>query len=148
MTRREPFDGEAMDPKPYASPYEYRVKDTGTGGEKGRKLARFELLPEDALWSIAEHFGRGAGKYEDRNWERGYDYSLSYGALRRHLAAWWQGEDDDHDPVFGAYNHLDAVGFHALVLRTFVLRGVGTDDRPGGPRWNRPSTLPFSNLSD
>jgi hypothetical protein len=106
---------------------EVRVVDPDTGGEKGSKLARMELLPVGALRAIAEHFGRGAEKYEARNWERGYAWSLSYGALLRHLLAWWGGED--HDPELGSH-HLDAVGFHVLALRTFVDTHPEKDDRP------------------
>lgn len=107
---------------------EIRSTDAATGGQKGRKLARFALLPFDALWAVAEHFGRGAEKYEDRNWERGYPWDWSADALQRHFAAWWQGED--RDPETGSL-HITAVAWHALVLLTFQLRGIGTDNRPG-----------------
>jgi len=117
---------------------ETRIVDPDTGGEKGRKLARFELLPEDALWEVAEHFGKGAEKYEDRNWERGYSWSLSYGALRRHMAAWWQGEDDDADT---GDSHLAAMAFHVLALLAFKQRGIGTDDRP---KTHNPPYKPFT----
>lgn len=106
---------------------EIRVVDAETGGAKGRKLARTELLPTDALLAISEHFGRGAAKYDDRNWELGYAWSLSYGALLRHLWAWWGGEDFDAET---GSHHLDAVGFHVLALRANVIRDNGTDDRP------------------
>lgn len=103
--------------------------DPTTGGQKARKLARFSLLPYDALWRVAEHFGRGAEKYEDRNWERGYAWSWSYDALMRHLTAWWHGEDRDTET--GSL-HITAVAWHALVLLAFRLRHIGTDDRPVG----------------
>jgi len=102
------------------------VTDPKTGGQKGEKPARFDLLPPDALWQIAEHFGRGAEKYADRNWERGYAWSLSYAALQRHLHAWWGGEDLDAET---GSSHLAAAGFHVLALLAFQGRGVGTDDR-------------------
>ena len=106
---------------------EVRVVNETTGGAKGRKLARHELLPPEALTAIAERFGLGAAKYEDRNWERGYDWSLSYGALQRHLLAWWGGEDLDTE--FGD-SHLAAAGFHVLVLLSFIENYVDGDDRP------------------
>lgn len=108
-------------------PSEYRVVDPDTGGEKGTKLARFDLIPTGALTRLAEHFGRGASKYDDRNWERGYKWSLSYAALCRHLFAWWGGEDID--PETGSH-HLDAVMWHSMVLRTFVDEFQDKDDRP------------------
>ena len=61
----------------------------------------------------------------DRNWERGYRWSLSVGALRRHLSAWLSGESVD--PETGS-NHLIAVAWHAIALFIFELRGLGTDD--------------------
>ena len=44
------------------------------------------------LWA----FGAGGQKYEDRNWEKGYNWSLSFAAMQRHLALWWNGEDESH----------------------------------------------------
>lgn len=105
---------------------EVRVVDPTTGGEKGSKLARFSLLPWDVLYELAEHYGRGSRKYADRNWEKGYDWSLSIDALGRHLAQWLAGEDSD--PETGS-SHLIAVAWHALALRWFMRHGKGTDTR-------------------
>ena len=71
---------------------EIRVKNA-TGGEKGTKPARFDLIPPSALYALAEHFGKGAGKYADRNWELGVDWSLNYAALMRphHCLVGWHG---------------------------------------------------------
>lgn len=101
-----------------------------TGGEKGTKLARFDLIPSGVEEALAEHFGKGASKYEDRNWERGYPWSLSYAALRRHLAAFWRGEDIDED----GHNHIDAVLWHAVALVHFTQheRYAEFDNRPEG----------------
>ena len=117
---------------------ETRVTDPKTGGQKGTKLARFDLLPYDALWKVAEHFGVGARKYADRNWERGYDHSLSQAALGRHFAAYMMGEDYDchlpECPVDCVEHteglHIVAVAWHALALIAFTLRGLGNDNRP------------------
>ncbi|HYE80362.1 MAG TPA: dATP/dGTP diphosphohydrolase domain-containing protein [bacterium] len=108
---------------------EIRTVDPKTGGEKGSKLARFDLLPWDAIWALAEHFGRGARKYADRNWEKGYGWGLSFAALHRHLAAWWGGEDIDEET---GSHHLLAVAWHALAMWWFQRHGKGTDDRPRG----------------
>lgn len=118
---------------------EDRVVDPTTGGVKGRKLARFDLLPADALHATAEHFGRGARKYADRNWEAGYAWGLSFGAMMRHAWAYWGGEDVDEET--GSL-HLAAVAFHSLALLSFQLRGIGTDDRHATQHgdWPRKST--------
>jgi len=105
---------------------EVRVTDPKTGGQKGMKLARFDLIPPEYEWELAEHYGKGAKKYADRNWEKGYDWSLAYQALRRHLNQWWRGED--RDPETGTH-HLIAVIWHAIALYTFQLRGLGNDNR-------------------
>lgn len=110
---------------------EKRVTDPDTGGEKGQKLARFDLIPAAALWQVAEHYGKGATKYAPRNWERGYRWSLSYAALQRHANAFWAGEDIDPET---SSSHLAAVVFHALALMTFAETHPEKDDRPGGSR--------------
>lgn len=105
---------------------EVRVRDPVTGGEKGSKLARYDLLPVLPLHELAEHYGRGSKKYDDRNWEKGYKWSLSFAALCRHLFAWWGGEEIDAET--GA-NHMTAVAWHAFALREFQAWDLGTDDR-------------------
>lgn len=104
---------------------EVRVKDKKTGGEKGQKLARFSLIPPEFVWALAEHYGRGAAKYEDRNWERGYKWSLSMDALERHLQQFKMGEWLDAET---GTPHIIAVAWHACALFIFKLRGLGTND--------------------
>lgn len=128
---------------PGPRPTETLITDPKTGGIKGVKLARFDLLPWTILRELAEHFGRGARKYADRNWERGYAWSLSYGALHRHLESFWARDEIDHDPnlyVEGephTARHIIAVVWHACVLAFFSRYGVGTDDRPQLPEAER-----------
>jgi hypothetical protein len=106
---------------------EVRVTDPETGGEKGTKLARFDLIPAGPLLQLAEHYGIGARKYADRNWERGYAWSLSFAALQRHAWAFWNGEDNDPETQS---HHMAAVAFHAFALMQFGDTDTGTDDRP------------------
>ena len=63
----------------------------------------------------------------DRNWERGYNWSLSFGALQRHLWQFWNGEDIDEET---GTPHIVSVLWHASALATFQARGKGNDDRP------------------
>lgn len=105
---------------------EWRSVNEETGGEKGMKSARTDLLPPRALLEIAEQFGHGASKYADRNWERGYEWSKSYAALMRHLLAWWAGEDLDEE----GRPHLAAAGFHVLALIEFTFTHPEMDNRP------------------
>lgn len=112
---------------PQAQSGEVRVTNTTTGGEKGSKLARFDLIPAGPLWELAEHYGRGAEKYASRNWERGYDWSLTYAALMRHLLAFWGGEDTDAET---GSKHIIAVAWHAFVLAQFMDTHPELDNRP------------------
>lgn len=104
---------------------ETRTVDVKTGGEKGTKLARFDLMPSEALWALAEHYGKGSEKYQDRNWEKGYAWGLCVAALQRHLHLWLQGESIDAET---GTNHMIAVAWHAFALFIFEVRGIGTDD--------------------
>lgn len=99
---------------------------SSTGGEKGTKDERFDLLPTESVAKIARHFGVGANKYEDHNWRRGYEWSKSYAAMQRHLHAFWGGEDIDAET---GSPHLAAAGFHVLALLEFMDRFPEFDDR-------------------
>jgi hypothetical protein len=99
---------------------------SSTGGEKGTKLARFDLIPVGPLTELAKHYGRGAQKYEDRNWERGYEWSKSYAAMQRHATAFWGGEDID--PETGT-PHIIAAAWHALALCEYMTTHPEFDDR-------------------
>ena len=105
---------------------EVRVTDPETGGQKCSKLARFDLISQEALWALAEHYGRGAEKYDDNNWRKGYKWSLTFAACLRHLSAFWSGED--RDPETGSL-HVTAAAWHCFTMITFILLGLGTDDR-------------------
>lgn len=105
---------------------EVRITDEKTGGQKGSKLARFDLIPPEAAWALAEVYGKGCEKYADRNWERGYKWGLSVAALERHLNQWKRGISRDEET---GCHHLMQVAWHAFTLFIFELRGLGTDDR-------------------
>lgn len=101
-------------------------KVSSTGGEKGSKPERFSLLPPEALEKIARHYGVGAAKYDDHNWRKGYDWSLSYDSLLRHANAFWSGEDIDEET---GSPHMAAVAFHAMTLLVFMVEHPDFDDR-------------------
>lgn len=106
---------------------EKRIVNETTGGAKGSKDERFDLLPWDELAELSRLYGFGAKKYEPRNWERGYAWSLSFAALHRHLCAFWGGESVDAET---GCNHLASVVFHAFALMRFEQAHPELDDRP------------------
>lgn len=110
------------------------VQNDQTGGRKEQTRFRMDLLPWDVIWEDAKLYAVGAQKYEERNWERGYQWSLSFAALIRHALKFWLGESID--PESGCH-HLAAVRFHAAALMRFERKYPGLDDRPYGvlPVW-------------
>jgi hypothetical protein len=99
---------------------------SSTGGEKGVKPERYDLIPVEALAVVARLYGKGAEKYAEHNWRKGYEWSKSYAALNRHLNAFWGGEDIDEET---GMPHLACVVFHALTLLTFMEEQPEFDNR-------------------
>jgi hypothetical protein len=105
--------------------------DAKTGAAKGVKLARFDLVPMDALIELAEHYGRGEAKYPSDpdgtpNWSKGYAWSKSTQAAMRHLAQFIGGEDLDAET---STKHVIAVAWHMFALAHYMNTQTGTDDR-------------------
>jgi len=103
-------------------------KDKQSGGTKhdSEKL-RMDLIPVSSELALAEVLSFGSLKYSDRNWENGFKWSRVYGAARRHLAAWFSGENNDPESNI---NHLK----HCLCNIAFLIEFLEThpelDDRP------------------
>src|SRR5690242_5680247 len=87
-----------------------------TGGEKGVKPERYDLIPKIATDLAARVYAFGAHKYADHNWRKGYEWSKSYAAAMRHLTAWWDGEDVDPE---SGLSHLGHAMFHLNSLAVF-----------------------------
>lgn len=113
---------------------EVRITNEKTGGQKGSKDAKYNLIPVGPLKELAELYGVGAKKYAPRNWELGYDWSLSYDAMMRHANQFWAGEDKDEET---GKSHLASVIFHAMALMQFVEEHPELDDRPHTRKENR-----------
>ena len=88
---------------------------------------RLELIPPEMINALGEILTFGAAKYEDRNWEKGMDWGRIYGALQRHLNAWWGGELLDPETN---KSHLWHAACCIAFLVTYEERKVGTDTRP------------------
>ena len=114
-----------------------------SGGSKGSKLARYDLIPADVLWELAEHYGKGAEKYTkrddagnvieagDHNWRKGYDWSLSIAAIERHISLFKQGVDYDDDPSLPGppSKHIIAAMWGCATLAWFMDNMPQYDDR-------------------
>lgn len=108
-------------------PTDGEVRTTSaTGGEKGMKPARYDLIPVGPLEILAKLYGKGAEKYDEHNWRQGYELSKSYAALQRHANQFWSGEDDD--PEMGL-SHMASVAFHAFAIIEILAMHPQYDDR-------------------
>lgn len=101
---------------------------SSTGGQKGVKLARFDLIPAGPLQKLAEHFGKGAKKYAEHQWRDGYEWSKSYSAMCRHQNEFWAGRDYDvcsNEPDNCAIKTDDGhvIKFHAFDAKWFANDG-------------------------
>lgn len=133
---------------------------SSTGGQKGVKPERFDLIPTGPLTELSRLYAVGARKYAEHNWRKGYEWSNSYASIQRHSNLFWGGEDYDicHDneegcitvhpetgesTIFmtlngrGCYNHtaqhhMTCVAFHSLVLLEFKDTHRDFDDRYKG----------------
>lgn len=129
---------------------ETRTTDETTGAQKGVKLERFDLVPVGPITELARHYGLGAFKYADRNWEQGMAWSKCYQAGLRHITAFWGGEDLDPDPFYDQFpaevrpKHVVAGMWHMAALAQYMDQNRDKDDRPrpcGQTVWEKTSEL-------
>ena len=109
------------------APKEWTVIDPKTGGAKNQKLAQVGALDPGSILAVAEVAGFGATKYARYNFLKGYDWSLSFDAMQRHLFLWYSGVDLDEE---SGMSHMAHAAWHCLTLLAFQARGLGTDNRP------------------
>ena len=100
---------------------------TTEGRKDDQGKPRYELIAPEMLHGLAEVLTFGAEKYGDRNWEKGMKWSRPFGALMRHMWAWWRGEG--LDPETGK-SHLLHAACCLMFLIAYESRDVFGDDRP------------------
>jgi hypothetical protein len=87
---------------------------------------RMDLVPPELLFGVAEVLTYGAAKYAPRNWERGMSWGRVFGAMMRHMWAWWRGERVDAE---SGLPHLHHAGCCIAFLMAYEARQIGVDDR-------------------
>jgi hypothetical protein len=105
-----------------------KVKPTNPKDAIGSTKLPLHLIPDTSLaWQAMAHL-HGAIKYGKFNWRKaGVRSSIYLDAMRRHLAAWFNGED--LDPESGL-PHLAHVGACVNILLDAQTCGKLNDDRP------------------
>lgn len=89
---------------------------------------RMDLLPVYPLQEVAKVLTFGATKYAPNRWRKGMEWSRLYGAVLRHIFAWFRGQDTD--PETGL-SHLAHAICGLMFLLEYSRTGAGTDDREG-----------------
>lgn len=101
---------------------------------------RMDLIPPEGVWAIAAVLSHGVDKYGARNWEEGMRWGRYFGALMRHMWAWWGGKGPtSRSFLFGdldeetGFSHLWHAAACLIFLITYEERGIGEDDRTHTP---------------
>ena len=87
---------------------------------------RFDLLPVKPLEQVADIYTYGSVKYTDNNWRGGIQWGRVFGAIMRHLWAFWRGEDLDGE---SGKPHLAHAAFGGLTLLEYMETHRELDDR-------------------
>lgn len=98
---------------------------------EGQKKRSYASTPVTAVQELADAMNSGSEKYGAYSWRMtGADAQTYYDAIRRHLDAWFEGEDKD--PQSGV-NHLAHVMASCAILLDAQKHGILQDNRPKEP---------------
>lgn len=79
---------------------ERKIFATGMQRDSGEKVLRPDLIWLPGLVRLAEHMGKGAVKYSERNWEKAStqeELDRFKASAFRHFLQWMRGDrDEDH----------------------------------------------------
>ena len=87
---------------------------------------RYDLLEPYAIEQLAAVFTKGAEKYADRNWEHGMAWTKMLASLKRHIAAFENGEDFDKET---GLLHMAHAAWNAMGLVSYMKHHPEFDDR-------------------
>lgn len=105
------------------------MEQASTGVKFDQGKLRYDLVPAGPLKALAEVYTFGAGKYADNNWRKGLAWGRVYGAIMRHLWAFWRGEDTDPE---SGLPHLAHASWGVFTLLEYSQTHTELDDRVKG----------------
>jgi len=88
---------------------------------------RYDLIHPKSQEGLVKVLTMGAGKYQDRNWEKGMAWSNVLASMKRHIAAIERGEDYDKE---SGELHINHVQCNAHFLSAYYSIYPEGDDRP------------------
>lgn len=98
----------------------------GTGGRYNDGKLRYDLIEPFALQELVRVFTKGAEKYAPNNWLKGMAWSKVVASLKRHIAAFENGEDFDKETQ--CY-HMAQAAWNAMALTSYYKHYPQGDDR-------------------
>lgn len=104
------------------------ANDGGNKFDGGKN--RVDLVDPMFIQGTANAMTFGATKYGDNNWRGGIKQSRLYGAILRHLFAYWLGETNDPESNLHPLDHA-AAGLMMLMRHAKDPKYMDLDDRPG-----------------
>lgn len=102
--------------------------DTGARRDVPNGKSRPDLIPGGVMLRVGEHFGMGAEKYGERNFEKGIPSSRTLASLCRHVEQFKAGDDSE--------DHLAAIVANAVFLMFNEGKFVGNDEILDLERYN------------
>jgi len=114
---------------------------TGARRDTQEGKGRYDLISTVFLRRLAVVMEKGAGKYGDRNWEKGMPLSRYLNSAIRHLLQLFDGESDEDHAGQAAFNVMAFL--HTLHMIQEGLIDPALDDRPNyvNQRANRDAWL-------
>ena len=89
----------------------------------------FRQVPLEAIAAGAVSLEYGAGKYCNRNWEKGLPWQQMIDSLKRHIDDFERGHDCDDGENGSGLPQVCMIMASAMMLSASVIRGIGEDDR-------------------
>ncbi|AAN01726.1 endolysin; inhibits RNA polymerase [Mycobacterium phage Quink] len=104
------------------------LKDTNPKDAVGTAKVPYSTIPARVVAEVGLAMMEGALKYGRHNYRvSGVRASVYYDAAKRHLDAWWEGQDIDPD---SGLPHLVKAIACLVVVRDSEIQGNWEDDRP------------------
>lgn len=112
--------------------YPYKVRDSGkrqefeTGSRRDTRegKGRFDLISPIFEERLALHLEAGAGKYGDRNWEKGQPLMRYLDSAKRHLNKLLQGYTGEDHATAAAWNLMAFIHTQEMLKRRLLPEGL------------------------
>ena len=108
-----------------------KMKEDNNGRGQGMRFnngkLRYDLTQSEAHKDMVEVLTMGANKYDDRNWEKGMNWTTVIASMKRHIALIEAGEDYDKE---SGLLHAAHVQCNAHFLNAYYYLYPQGDDRP------------------